>query len=332
MTDTSRISPTYAEVFRAHRIRFLIPVVLAALIAGWAGASAPKMYRSGATLWSDSATSTSALFGALPPAGQDQQLLNELLTTRYFEESIARTSSLESYLRTHPSDGSGAAALIGKLKGPKSLDDRLAAALGPKRVTSNAKGPHVLEVNYDAPSPQLAVSTLRAIVVQFRQQRTALRADALTAAQKQVSSASTTLAEARMKVTSYLDQHPSSRRSDAELQALAVSEREAVTALSNATDTMSQATQAVANGESSQTVLRVIDPPQLPTGPTAGKKKLVETCVAGLFAGAAVSGIGVVMLARRKRRQPTVPAQTNGQPLNGTPPQLLVEPALEPVE
>jgi hypothetical protein len=45
---------TYREVFRSHRVLFLIPVVVAAVIALWSGISAPKMYRSLGTLWSDS--------------------------------------------------------------------------------------------------------------------------------------------------------------------------------------------------------------------------------------------------------------------------------------
>jgi hypothetical protein len=41
--ETTPNSPTYSEVFRAYRLRFLVPVVLAGLIALWAGFSAPKM-------------------------------------------------------------------------------------------------------------------------------------------------------------------------------------------------------------------------------------------------------------------------------------------------
>jgi uncharacterized protein involved in exopolysaccharide biosynthesis len=301
--ETTPNSPTYSEVFRAYRLRFLVPVVLAGLIALWAGFSAPKMYRAGATLWSDSPDASSAVFGAQPPATQDQQLLDELLTTRFFEESVARSSPLGAYLRTHTSDRGGPSALLARLRGPKSYDDRLAAALGAKRVTSEVKGPHVLDVNYDAQTPELAMKTLNALIKQFRIQRTALQADALAASQKQVTSAAQTLTATREKLSRYLGQHPGAGRNDPELQALAIAEREAATTLANASDTMNQATVAVANGSGDQTVLKVIDSPQLPTAPTTGKKKLVETFVGGLFAGAIVSFLGVFTLTRRQRRQ-----------------------------
>jgi uncharacterized protein involved in exopolysaccharide biosynthesis len=321
---------TYREVFRSHRVLFLIPVVVAAVIALWSGISAPKMYRSLGTLWSDSSVA-SPVFGAQPPAGQDQQLLNELLTTRYFQEAVAKESGLETYLKTHPTDGGGISALLAKLKGAPSLDDRIAAALGPKRVLSNAKGPHVLEVSYDAPDPKLALKTLDAIVDQFREQRGALREDALVTAQKQVTAATQSLSDARQKLTSYLGNHPSANRSDPQLQSLAQAEREAVTGLSNATDIMNQATQAVATGQSSATVLRVIDAPELPTAPTAGKKKLLESVVLGGFAGGVISMLGIVYLARRNRR---LAAAAAGGAAADTPDPAadLPETRLEPVE
>src|SRR5581483_11231958 len=98
----------YREAFRRHRILFVTPVLVAGALALWIALSAPKMYRSGATVWSDSAVgSQNSVFGALPPAGQDQQLLNELLTTRYFQTAIADSSPLGSYLRSHPDKGWG---------------------------------------------------------------------------------------------------------------------------------------------------------------------------------------------------------------------------------
>jgi len=327
MADTSSTTPTYGETFRSHRILFLIPVVLAAIVAGWSGLSAPKMYRSAATLWSDAPGSTTSVFGALPPAGQDQQLLNELLTTRYFEDTVAKKSPLAAYLKTHPSESTGISGLLAKLRQTPSLDDRIATALGTKRVISDAKGPHVLELDYEAPTPTLAVQTLRAIIDEFRRQRGALREDALSASQKQVSSASDTLASARTKLTLYLDQHPATTRNDPQLRALAQSERQAVGALSVATDNMNQATLAVSNGSSGETILRVIDPPGTPVAPTAGKKKLVEVVVAGIFAGGVLSCLGVVALTRRKRRIAEGELLVAAPSANGGPPHPDANPA-----
>lgn len=296
------MNPRYKEVFRAHRLLFLLPVVIAAALAGFSAVTAPKMYQSAATLWSDSPTSSSQVFGALPPAGQDQQLLNELLTTHYFQMGVAHSSPLLRYLRTHSDASGGLGALTGLLKGKPSLDDRVASALGPGRVMSLAKGPHVLEVSYKAPEPSLAVSTLKAIIAEFRTQRAQLRQDALQAAEEQVKSASDALAQARSRLTSYLSSHPSANRSDPQLQSLAQSEREAADVMSNASDSMNQATEAVAAGQSTQTLLKVIDEPQVPVAPTSGKKKLVVTVMGGAFGGAVISALGVMILARRRPR------------------------------
>jgi uncharacterized protein involved in exopolysaccharide biosynthesis len=296
------MNPRYTEVFRAHRLLFLAPVVIAAALAAFSAVTAPKMYQSDSTLWSDSPSSSTAVFGALPPAGQDQQLLDELLTTHYFQMAVARESPLLAYLRTHAESSSGLGMITGKLKGKASLDDRIASSLGATRVTSVAKGPHVLEVSYTAPEPRLASATLQAIITQFRKQRTSLRRDALQAAQQQVGSASDTLARARTNLSSYLTNHPSATRDDPQLQDLARAEREAVDVLSNATDSMNTATQAVAAGQSTQTLLKVIDAPQVPVAPTSGKKKLVVTVAGGAFAGAVIAALGVVLLARRRPR------------------------------
>ena len=170
-----------------------------------------------------------------------------------------------------------------------------------------ARGQHVLEVSYDAETPTLARETLKAIISEFRKQRGALRQDALDAAAKQVDSASKVLANARKNLDGYVKDHPSANRSDPQLQALAETEREAVGALQNASDSMDQATQTVAQGGGGRTTLRVIDAPQLPVGPTAGKKKAVVTVAGGGFAGAVVSILGIVALARRQKAAEEAP-------------------------
>jgi len=312
------MNPRYIETFKEHRLLFLVPVVIAAAIAAFSAVTATKMYQSDATLWSDSPTSSSAVFGALPPAGQDQQLLNELLTTHYFDMAVAKRSPLLGYLQTHADSASGLGKLTGMLKGKPGLDDRVSAALGASRVTSVAKGPHVLEVSYTAPEPRLAVQTLTAIITEFRRQRASLRQDALQAAQHQVTAASDALTRARSKLSSYLQAHPSATRSDPQLQELATSEREAVGVLSNATDGINEATQAVVAGESTQTILKVIDAPQVPVAPTSGKKKLVVTTAGGAFAGAVLSALAVMMLTRRRSRVAVVDEEPAEEPELGS--------------
>lgn len=295
------MNQSYRDVYRSHRVLFTLPAVLAAAIALWAGTSAPKLYESQASLWSDVPGSTTTAFGALPPAGQDQQLLTELLTTRYFQQAVADHSPLRAYLRAHPSTGWGPSALLARLRSPKTLDDRVADALGGKRMLSDAKGPHVLDLGFEAETPALAVHTLRAIIAEFEKQRGTLQESGLQAAQRQVVAASEALQSARLTLTRYISSHPGVNHTDQQLQQLLVAQRQAVTAMSNATTNMNQASLAVADGSSNQTTLRLVDPPTLPTGPVSGKKKLIEVGIAGFFAGGIVSALGVIAVARRRR-------------------------------
>ena len=76
------LSRRYLDVFRSHWVLFLLPVAIAGALALWAAIGEPTMYRSRVTLWSERAGSSSWLSGSVAPAAQDQQLLNELLTTR----------------------------------------------------------------------------------------------------------------------------------------------------------------------------------------------------------------------------------------------------------
>jgi hypothetical protein len=242
-------------------------------------------------------------FGAAPPAAQDQEILNELLTTRYFQARVAQTSPLGAYLRQHPPTGWGPTSLLSKIKSPTSLDDRIAAALGPKAVISTPKGDHVLEVTYDAPTPQLAQATLQAIIAQFRIQRGALKQDTLDAARKQVQEASAAVIAARTNLTRYLDEHPNtSNAAGTQIAQLTFSARDAISRLGQVTQSMNDATLAVSSTGLQSTTLKVVDEPQLPIAPSAGKKALLKTVAAGAFGGAVISALGIAFVARRRRR------------------------------
>jgi len=297
------MNPAYLETFRRHRRVFLLPLVLGAALALWANLAAPKLYRSSTALWSESSGgSASETLGAPPPAAQDQSMLNELLTTRYFRNNLAERSPLAKYLGEHRSDGWGPTALLAKLKPPKTEDDRIALALNSKRVTSSVDGPHVLRINFDAESPTLSVATLRVLVQEFRKQRSALRRDALAVSQTQVAAAAKTLLTVRTDLGNYRREHPSTNTSsDPQLRALAAAERNAVEQLSGVTDALNQATTAVLNGAAVGTTLRVVDAPKLPTGPSTGKKRLAKALLAGLFAGALMSILGIVGLTKAGR-------------------------------
>jgi uncharacterized protein involved in exopolysaccharide biosynthesis len=294
------MNPAYIQTFRRHRALFLVPIAVAGLIALWSALGAPKLYRSTSGLWLDTAGGTTyQALGAPSPAADGQTMLNELLRTEYFAKTVANGSPLGDYLEQHPSAGWGPGALVAKLKGTPTMEERIAAALGPTRVTSSVQGPHVLEIKFDGPSPQLAVATLREILVQLQKQSASLRRDALQAARTRVDAASGALQTATATLRDYRRLHPGAGASDPQLSALTQNAQSAETALGTATQTLNEALSALSQG--AQSTLRVLDPPRVPLGSTQGKRRIALTMLAGLFGGAVFSILGIVVLSSRTR-------------------------------
>src|SRR5439155_17798231 len=162
------VNPQYRVTFRQHRLLFLLPVFLGIVLGLLFGLGSPTLYRSNATLAIKSLDTAASQFGAQPPAAQNQAMLNELLATRTFVDNVAEKSPLEEYLKTHTSLGWGPTTLLKRaLKGPPTLEQRIAEALSPKRVTSTLPGSDLLEIGFEAPDPQLARSTLRLLISEF---------------------------------------------------------------------------------------------------------------------------------------------------------------------
>jgi hypothetical protein len=294
------MNPGYVATYRRHRRLFLLPILIVAGLALWSVLGAPKVYQSSANLWSGAVASTNETLGAPPPAAQEQTMLNELLKTQYFQRDVAQKSHLSDYLASHPSAGWGPGVFISKLRPAKPLEDRVAAALGPKRVTSLVQGPHVLKISYNAPTPALAVATLKALLSQYEKQRGLLSRDALTAYQTTVAAATKSLGDARASVANFLRQNPAGS-SDPQYKLLLHAERDAATRLAGATDTLSQASTDVLNQVSAQPNLRVVDPPSAAISPTSKLRKGLVALFAGIFGGVLISCLGVVALTKIRR-------------------------------
>jgi uncharacterized protein involved in exopolysaccharide biosynthesis len=294
------MNPRYIETYRQHRLLFLLPLLIGMVLALWANLGKPALYRSSTSLWSDTAGgSVNDLSGAPPPAAQEQTTLNELLQTQYFPKAVAKRSPLEEYLKTHTSQGWGPGAVMSKLRGPDTLDDRIASALSSKRVTSLVLGPHVLKISYDGPTAQISYGTLTALVKEFEKQRNALRTDALNSYRDAVAAASKALRDARTEIASYVREHPDTSSSDPQMQALVHAERNALDQLSGATQGLNQSANTALG--SSQATLRVVDPPEVPTSAYSTHKKLAFSIFAGLFVGALISILGIVALTKTGR-------------------------------
>lgn len=294
------MNPRYRETFSRHRGLFLLPVALGVVAALLMSLGSPKLYESSTALWSATAGGPTTDFSApVSPAAQDQATLNELLTFTYFQRDVAANSPLGRYLKTHSSTGFGPVALLKRVLGKSpSQDERIATALGPKRVVATVRGQNALEISFEAPDPKLAQATLRALVKQFLHQRGALARSAVTSAQNQVRAASATLKQARVNLEGYLRTHPYTTADDPQRQALANAVHSALVQLSGATSSVSQALGAVAGGAGLQSTLTVHDPATLPAAPTAGKKRVLMSILAGAFAGALVSVVGLVLLTK----------------------------------
>ena len=278
---------------------FLCLMTLSVVVATWAAVGRPTLYRSSASLWSDTATGAASAIGLPPPASQEQTMLNELLTTQFFRSKVAREAPLADYLEAHPVEGwgLGPSAILARLRPTPSVDDRIQEALGPGRVTSLVQGPHVLEVRFDAPTPELAYRTLTVLMQQFQEQRSVLRRDVLAASRVRVERASQALAAARRDLNAYLSDHARDA-SDPRLRTLSETERSAVLQLATATESLNQETRDVLSGAAGEATLRVIDAPDIPVAPTTGKKTIVMAMAAGLFVGAILSVLGIVALTR----------------------------------
>jgi hypothetical protein len=64
--------------------------------------------------------------------------------------------------------------LLSKATGPKSLEDQVISALGPKHVATAVTGPQVLQISYVGAGPAIARSTLQAIVTGLEQDSASL--------------------------------------------------------------------------------------------------------------------------------------------------------------
>jgi uncharacterized protein involved in exopolysaccharide biosynthesis len=295
-----KLNPSYIDTYRQHRVLFMVPLLIGMIVAIWINLGAPSLYRSSTSLWSDTAGgSANDLSGAPPPAAQEQSMLNELLRTQYFVKSVAKGGPLNDYLEQHPSQGWGPGALVKKLRGAPTLDERITTALSPKRVTSLVLGPHVLKVSYDGPTPQVSYETLRVLIKRFETQRNALRADALNSYSAAVAAASRALNSARTNVSTYLREHPGATQTDPQLQSLTHAARNALDQLSGATQGLNQA--ATAGLGSSGTTLRVVDQPEVPLAAYGQHKRLAFGVFAGLFVGALVSFLAIFAMTKSGR-------------------------------
>lgn len=280
--------PTYRQTFRQHRILLSLPMVLAVVVAGYFSVSKAPTYQSTATLWVDTpaplASSVGASTTVLPtaPATAEQGVLQELLTTKAFAQSVARNSQLGSYLASHG-------------KGP--VGTRASLALTGK-VMASVSGPQVLQVTYTGPTAAVTASTLAAIIKQLQQDSNGLTAKhnqaSLAYDKQQLQVAEQALAASQHQVSQYMSQHPRSQGAlDPNLSALITSEDNATTQYQQAKTTLAQ---DEGQRDGSGWMVQVVDAPSSPISLAQGKKKMIEVILGGLLGGGLISFLGAMAL------------------------------------
>ena len=280
------MNPAYKATFLRHRILFSLPVALAMVISLLFVLGSPKAYEAQATLWIDNpppgaSSIDNANPATLTPSTRAQQLLTELLASRSFRLAVGARGGLTRYLAGHTSTGFSPVALI---RGKQPLSNRVESALDPKHVLTATPGPQFLAISLKGPNPAVAANTLWALINQLNHARAKIYIDreegAVTFFQTQVDAATEAIAAAQTPQTK-----------DA-----------ALTRLARMTKALNQARLNLDAVKLQKGAFKVQDAPTPPTGPVSGKKKAVFAVAAGLFVGAIVSFIGILLLSGREER------------------------------
>jgi uncharacterized protein involved in exopolysaccharide biosynthesis len=285
---TATQKPSYKATFRKHRVLLSLPMVLAALAAGYLGFASSKTFMSSASLWVDTAPPAPSSIGSnsqamsQTPSSAEQGLLNELLSTRTFTMGVLDNSLLGKYLSS---------------TGPVTAT-RAAAAVSTTQVTTTTAGPQVLQISFTGPSAEVATSALKALVKELEEQSSALSAEhnaaALAYAKAQLAAASRSLQSARQQVSAYLAANPHANiQTDPNLTALVASENAANTQYSTANTTLSESS---GTRDAGGWLVQVVDPASVGMSQAPGKKKLIELIFGGLLGGGLISYLATMAL------------------------------------
>ena len=299
------MNPSYVQTFKRHRLLFSLPVVIMTVLALWFVATTPKEYKSGASLFVDNPVTQPSSFldpnpADVTPAAQAQQLLNELLATKSFQMEVGRDGPLTQYLETHPSEGLGPMALLKKLRGSGSAEDRTAKALDAKHVLTTLPGGQILGIEFHGPTPEVAVGTVKALVKALNAERRnidiARQQQAMTHFNNQANTARDAIATMNKELAA-------GNLSQAEALGIAQARSAAETRLTRGIRGYNQAALSLAAAKEAGPHYQVRDEPTLPAPAVSGMKKSVFGVVAGIFVGCLISFLAVVLLTGSEEKR-----------------------------
>jgi hypothetical protein len=296
------MNPAYKQTFLRHKVLLSVPIAVTTVLALWFAFGTAKQYRASASIWADAnppgASSVSPSSGPTSFAIQTQQALSELLISKRFRLEVARRGPVAAYAAAHPTQGWGPQAVLQKIRGSGSAEDRAAAALDFRHVTLIVDGPHLVTMQLNGPTPEVAVGTLQALIDSFGDELDQLavkrQEDAMAHFAEQRDGAAEALTDLQEQIN-LLQQSPNG---SAELPGLIKARQLGQKRLTKATLAYNRAKLNAMTGGGQKDTFRVQDPAEPPAPPVGGMKKSLMVVFAGLFAGALLSFLGLVLLTR----------------------------------
>jgi uncharacterized protein involved in exopolysaccharide biosynthesis len=299
----------YRQTFKAHWKLLVAPVVVAAVFAGWFTFGAAPSYRSSASLWVDNGVSVSSSLdsgantgsGTVGPASLESEVLGELLATSNFAEAVAKGSQLVDFFASGESSGGFSLGALMARRHDREAPLGQAMLSISTGITSMVAGPQVLNISYDGPSPAVAQSVVRSLLVQLRKTGNKYGATIGQAAdsyyRKRLQSAMSLAENNQDALSAYEHSHPGAGSGDADYTALAAEARTSAARLATLKLNSSQASieKSSGNGASAAT-LSVLDAPSISGTPTSGMFMHVLGVFAGGFAGLVLSFAALMLL------------------------------------
>jgi hypothetical protein len=296
------------QTLKLHWKLLVAPVVVGAVVAAWFTFGAASSYRSAASLWVENGVSVSSSLvsgedtGAVGPASLESGVISELLATGGFDQAIAKDSGLASFYAQGRSAGgfSPSALLAHRHQQEAPLAQAVASVALNTQIT--VKGPQVLEVSYEGPSPTVARDVVRSLLSELGKAASRFGPSIGQAAssyyRKRLASAMQVADNTRNALRSFEQSNGSGAIGSPTYTSLVAEEQTAAAQLAAVKLNSSQAAvEAESNDGANNATISVIDGPSLPRSPTSGMFRRVLGLFAGGFAGLVLS-IAALMLLR----------------------------------
>ncbi|MDQ6671985.1 MAG: hypothetical protein M3069_14795 [Chloroflexota bacterium] len=297
------------EAFFRHKLLLLLPPILIPAIVGpVALLTNPPVYLASETIWVDRPTYLNYNDNSTPwltPSQIQSARVSELLQTRAFQMEVAkRTTSL--------------APLIGSVAGEQRIQTLLT-----RSVVVGRGGDHVLLIQVQVPTAQLAYELAGAVVDAYQEKNAVDQSDQASAAvsyyQSRIQEAEKQLARSGQDLRRYLATQaansdatgladssianlPAATALDPRLGALQATVQTSQTDLNQARSALTQAQRdASAALEGQQLGFQVLDPPVMPISATRQLRKIAIYPIAAIAAGLALSAILLVLIVASDR-------------------------------